>query len=195
MNEDNFDQLEFKGASQKEAYFSILESILFVSGDAIRLKEVASILECSDDFAANLLKELMLKYEAEDRGLKLLNINNTFQLVTKPKNSDYVQKLLKSNIRQSLSQAALETLSIIAYRQPVTRIDIDEIRGVKSDRAIATLLEKGLINECGRMEVAGRPILYSTTDEFLKYFDLRSLNEMPSLDNISYEEIQVERNE
>jgi segregation and condensation protein B len=184
MKKVNFDQIEIEGASQKEAYFSIFESLLFVSGEPVKLKELAAIVESSEDFTEGILKELMLKYELEERGIRLISINNEYQLVTKPKNSNYVQKLLKSNIRQSLSQAALETLAIVSYRQPITRIDIDEIRGVKSDSAVTTLVEKGLIKECGRLDVAGRPILYATTEEFLKNFGLNTLHEMPSLDNI-----------
>lgn len=167
-----------------EVYFSIFESLLFVSGEPIKLKELASIIESSEDFAEDVLKELMFKYEAQERGIRLLNINNQYQLVTKPENSDYVQKLLKTNIRQALSQAALETLAIVSYRQPVTRIDIDEIRGVKSDSAVLTLVDKGLIKECGRMDVAGRPILYATTEEFLKNFGLNNIKDMPPLENI-----------
>jgi segregation and condensation protein B len=105
-------------------------------------------------------------------------------LVTKSKNSNYVEKLVQNNSRQSLSQAALETLAIIAYKQPITRIDIDEIRGVKSDRAIANLVEKNLVKDSGRLDVPGRPILYSTTDEFLKYFGFNSLNQIPQLNDL-----------
>src|SRR5665647_2105434 len=132
MKKINFDQMEIEGSSQRGAYFSILESLLFVSGEPIKLKDFALIIEASEDFAEDILRELMLKYEVEERGIRVININNQYQLVTKPQNSNYVQKLLRTNIRQSLSQAALETLAIVSYRQPVTRIDIDEIRGVKS---------------------------------------------------------------
>ena len=184
MKKINFNQLEIDGASQSGVYFSIFESLLFVSGEPIKLKELASIIEGSEDFTKNILNELMLKYEAEERGIRLININNEYQLVTKPQNSNYVQKLLKTNIRQSLSQAALETLAIVSYRQPITRIDIDDIRGVKSDSAVLTLVDKGLIKECGRMDVAGRPILYATTEEFLKNFGLNNIKDMPPLENI-----------
>jgi segregation and condensation protein B len=184
MKKINFDQIEIEGTSERAAYFSIFESLLFVSGEPIKLKELASIIEGSEDFAADILRELMLRYEAEERGIRLISINNEYQLVTKPQNSNYVQKLLKTNIRQSLSQAALETLAIVSYRQPITRIDIDDIRGVKSDSALLTLIDKGLIKECGRMDVAGRPILYATTEEFLKNFGLNTIKDMPSLENL-----------
>ncbi len=123
-------------------------------------------------------------YSSKDRGIKILIYNKTVQLVTKPENSIYVEKLLKTNVRQSLSQAALETLSIIAYKQPITRVAIDEIRGVKSDRAIYTLLEKNIIKECGRLEVPGKPILYGTTEEFLKFFGLDSIEAIPNLEDL-----------
>lgn len=184
MKKINFDQIEIHGVSQIGAYFSIFESLLFVSGEPIKLKDLALMIEGSEDFTKDILMELMLKYEDEERGIRLISINNEYQLVTKPKNSNYVQKLLKTNIRQSLSQAALETLAIVSYRQPITRIDIDDIRGVKSDSAVLTLVDKGLIKECGRMDVAGRPILYATTEEFLKNFGLNTLGDMPSLENL-----------
>ena len=184
MKKNDFKQVEMEINLNKEIYFSIIESLLFVSGERIKLKELALIIESSEDFAEDILKDLMVKYESEERGIRLININNQYQLVTKPKNSSYVQKLLKTNIRQSLSQAALETLAIVSYRQPITRIDIDDIRGVKSDSALLTLVDKGLIKECGRMDVAGRPILYATTEEFLKNFGLNNIGDMPSLESV-----------
>jgi len=184
MKKINIDQIEIEGFSQRATYFSIFESLLFVSGEPIKLKELALIIEATDSFTEDILNELMLKYENEEHGIRLLNINDEYQLVTKPQNSQYVQKLLKTNIRQSLSQAALETLAIVSYRQPITRIGIDDIRGVKSDSAVSTLVDKGLIKECGRMDVAGRPILYTTTEEFLKNFGLKTIKDMPSLDNL-----------
>ena len=112
-------------------------------------------------------------------------------LVTKPCNSEFIQKLLKTNTRKSLSQASLETLAIIAYKQPITRVEIEEIRGVKSDRAVYTLSEKKLVEESGRKNVPGRPIIYITTDEFLKHFDFHSLNEMPSFEDFKQKQITI----
>lgn len=180
----NINQIEIEEASAKNIYFSIIESLLFVSGEPLDIKNIASIIECSTKFTKELLVEMMDKYQEEHRGIKIINNDDKYSLVTKPINSDYIEKLLGTNSRQSLSQAALETLSIIAYKQPITRIDVDEIRGVKSDRAISNLIEKGLIKECGRLDVPGRPILYGTTEEFLKYFGLQSIGEMPGLDDI-----------
>lgn len=178
-------QLEISEDSNKDIYFSIIESLLFVSGEPLKIDELADILECSPDFSKELLYELTERYNNEDRGLKLIYVQDSVQLVTKPANSQYIQKLLKTNVRQSLSHAALETLAIIAYKQPITRIGIDEIRGVKSDRAVMTLLEKRLIKDVGRLEVPGRPILYGTTDEFLKHFGLEGLGRLPNIDEIA----------
>lgn len=184
MKNLSINQIEMEEVSNKNIYFSVIESLLFAAGDPLKIKDISSILECSGDFTKILMDELAEKYENEDRGIKLISINDSYQLVTKKENSDYVQKLLKINTRQSLSQAALETLAIIAYKQPVTRIEIDDIRGVKSDRAVSTLIEKKLIKECGRKDIPGRPIMYGITEEFLKCFGIKDLGELPSLDKL-----------
>lgn len=184
MKNEDINQIEIEEASPRSIYFSIIESLLFVSGEPLEIKQIASILECSVGFTKDLLSEMMKLYNVKNRGIKIINVNNSYSLVTKSENSDYIEKLLGNNSRQSLSQAALETLAIVSYKQPITRIDIDEIRGVKSDRAVSNLVEKGLIKECGRLEVPGRPILYGTTDEFLKYFGLENIEQMPVLDEI-----------
>lgn len=185
MNKINHEQLEIGEASTTSRYFSIIESLLFVSGEPLKLKNIASILEIDEKEALKVLNELIYIYKASDRGIKVIALNEEYQLVTKKQNSSYIQKLLKTNVRQALSQAALETLAIIAYKQPITRIEIDEIRGVKSDRALSTLMDKTIIRETGRLEVPGRPILYATTEEFLRYFDLENISEMPSLEELS----------
>jgi segregation and condensation protein B len=184
MKNISINQIEIEEASAKKIYFSIIESLMFVSGEPLEIKQIASIIECSTKFTKELLKEMMNYYEKGPRGIKIINVNERYGLVTKSENSEYVEKLLGTNSRQSLSQAALETLAIIAYKQPITRIDIDEIRGVKSDRALTTLVEKGLIRESGRLDMPGRPILYGTTEEFLKYFGLDNISNIPHLDEL-----------
>jgi segregation and condensation protein B len=179
---NQFQQTEIEQISNIKNYFSIIESLLFVSGEPLKLREIASIIECNIGFTEDVLNKMTQEYTKEERGIKLININNEYQIVTQPKNSNYIQKLLKINVRQSLSQAALETLSIVAYKQPITRINIDEIRGVKSDSAIVTLLDRKLIKENGRLTVPGRPILYSTTDEFLKKFGYTTIENLPKLE-------------
>lgn len=183
MNDKNVNQIEINQLSKKNRYFSIIESILFASGEALNLIEISNIIECDADYTYELLEEMKNKYEEDERGIFLINMNDNYMLVTKSENSKYIQKLLKKNNKHSLSRAALETLAIIVYRQPITRVEIDEIRGVKSDKAIETLQERGLIKEFGRKQALGRPIMYVTTNEFLKYFGLKDLKEMPVLED------------
>lgn len=175
-------QYEFEELSERPRIKSVIESLLFVSGEPLSIKDITNALESNIKVVKEVLDEMVLEYDNEKRGIKLISINGEYQLVTKAENGDYIQKLLKKNKRQSLSQASLESLAIIAYKQPITRVDIDEIRGVKSESAMQRLIEKDLIKEVGRLEVPGRPILFGTTEEFLRQFGLRELNELPSLD-------------
>lgn len=195
MEKIHYKQIEIHEASKEKTLFPIIEALLFVSGEPLKVKDMCSIIQCDEDYLKQTLDEMMLEYEYDKRGIKLININDSYQLVTKPLYSDYVQKLLRVNSRQSLSQASLETLAIIAYRQPITRVDIDEIRGVKSDRAVSTLAERNLIREAGRKNVAGRPILYEVTDEFFRYFGIKNIKDMPFLDDLlkKYEDINEEQ--
>ena len=162
----------------KDKFFSAIESLLFVHGDPISLKDISVVLGEEVDFVRLLMDEFELLYENSNRGLKLFKIDD----------EKYIVKLLKTNQRQSLSQAAIETLSIISYKQPVTRVEIEEIRGVRSDKAIQTLLDKDLIKESGRLEVIGRPILYGTTDNFLKQFGIERLEELPALEDVQIDD-------
>jgi len=187
MKEIDLNQLEFEGTSGRDKLYSIIESLLFVSGEPVDLNEIARIAGCSAETAKTLMDEMAENYQKPDRGIRLITMDGSWSLATKPENSSFVEELLGSSFRQSLSQAALETLAIIAYRQPVTRVIIDEIRGVKSERAVNSLLEKKIIKESGRLEAPGRPILYSTSEEFLKYFGLGSLKELPGLESFMEE--------
>lgn len=181
MEKNNVNQMEINEISMKNRYYSIIESLLFTSGNPLNIKNIAHIIECKIEYTYNLLEEMKKNYNENNRGITLINMKGEYSLVTKPENSSYLQKLLKTNNKQALSRAALETLAIIVYKQPITRIEIDEIRGVKSDKAIQTLMEKEIIKESGRKQVPGRPIMYATTGEFLKYFGLEDLNQMPTL--------------
>lgn len=182
MSSIDVTQYEFEEVSRKAKIKSAVEAMLFASGEPLSLKDLSHNLEIQAKALEEILKEMINDYEDENRGIKLIAINDGYQLVTKAENSGFIQKLLKKNRRQSLSQASIESLAIIAYKQPITRIDIDEIRGVKSESAIQKLVEKNLIKDIGRLEVPGRPILYGTTDEFLRQFGLETLKELPSLD-------------
>ena len=183
-------QFEFEEVSIKPKIKSAIEAMLFVSGEPLPARELISNLEVDNKLVLEMINEMIEEYKKEDRGIRLIEINGGYQLVTKEENSDYIQKLLKKNRKHSLSQASIESLAIIAYKQPITRIDIDEIRGVKSESALQRLVERNLIREVGRLEVPGRPILYGTTDEFLRQFGLKTLKELPSLD--LYEDKETE---
>ncbi|KAA9026176.1 SMC-Scp complex subunit ScpB [Niallia endozanthoxylica] len=161
----------------------IIESLLFAAGDeGLTLKQIAQVLEMDEVLANQVLQELITEYsENTNRGIMLVELAGTYQLATKKEHSIYLKKLVESPHTTALSQAALETLAIIAYKQPITRIEIEEIRGVKTDRPLQTLSAKALIKEVGRAEGAGRAYLYGTTKEFLDYFGLKSIEELPPL--------------
>ncbi|WP_306433004.1 SMC-Scp complex subunit ScpB [Paenibacillus sp. J31TS4] len=157
-----------------------VEGLLFVAGDeGLDSRQLADVLEIDNKEALRLVRELQHELAASGRGIQIVELANTFQLATLPEHASYFQKLAHSPHRASLSQAALETLSIIAYRQPITRVEIEEIRGVKAERALQTLVTKELIEEVGRAEAIGRPILYGTTKSFLDYFGLSSITQLP----------------
>ena len=182
MSNIDVKQYEFNELSRKSDIKSAIESMLFVSGEPLALRELSNNLELKEKNVEEILSEMANEYEDKSRGIRLISLDEAYQLVTKSENSEFVQKLLKKNKKHSLSQASIESLAIVAYKQPITRVDIDEIRGVKSESALQRLLERDLIKDVGRLEVPGRPILYGTTDEFLRQFGLQSLNELPSLD-------------
>ncbi|WP_054941405.1 SMC-Scp complex subunit ScpB [Paenibacillus ihuae] len=159
---------------------SIIEGLLFLSGDeGLSARQIAEITEQRPDLATRALDELKDDYISQERGLQVVQIAGNYRLATLPDHAPYFERLAYSPSRSSLSQAALETLAIVAYRQPITRVEIEEIRGVKSERAIHTLNNKDLIHEVGRAEAVGRPILYGTTKSFLDSFGLASLKELP----------------
>ncbi|WP_410514759.1 SMC-Scp complex subunit ScpB [Paenibacillus sp. BR2-3] len=159
---------------------SIIEGLLFLSGDeGLSVRQIAEITEQRPELAARALEELKEEYVSQKRGLQVVQIAGNYRLATLPDHAPYFERLAYSPSRSSLSQAALETLAIVAYRQPITRVEIEEIRGVKSERAIHTLNNKDLIHEVGRAEAVGRPILYGTTKSFLESFGLATLKELP----------------
>ncbi|HHY06086.1 MAG TPA: SMC-Scp complex subunit ScpB [Clostridia bacterium] len=159
---------------------SIIEALLFVTNEPLTVKTMAEIIECPEYNIKVLLKEIKADCERERKGFCLKEVAGGYSFVTRPEYAPYIEKLVKPRLN-TLTQAALETLAIIAYRQPVTKSEIDEIRGVNSDSAINTLLGRSLIEEVGRKEGPGRPILYGTTQNFLKYFGLKDLQELPEM--------------
>ncbi len=167
----------------------VLEGLLFAVGDeGLTLEQVSEILEIDIEEAKEILKNLKSTYEEDNRGVRISYLGNAFKLTTKKEHKDYYQKLIESPYTNTLSQAALETLAIIAYNEPITRLVVDEIRGVSSSQLLRKLSAKGFIKECGRSEIPGRPILYKTTNEFLDYFGLSSLTDLPKI-NLEEENI------
>ena len=157
----------------------IIEAILFVSGEPVQLGAIARALEVTELEVSAAADELASDYDYNRRGICLKRLGSHIQLSTRPDYAPQIEKLLQPIQKQSLSQAALETLAVVAYKQPVTRLDIEAVRGVKCDYSVQSLMNKGLIEEVGRKETLGRPILYGTTDAFLSHFGLTSLEDLP----------------
>ncbi|MBQ9018989.1 MAG: SMC-Scp complex subunit ScpB [Bacilli bacterium] len=169
---------------------AVLEGLLFVVGEeGLTLDQIEDVLEISEEESKNLIMELKKDYEDESRGLRIDFLGNRFKLTTKFEHKEYYQKLIENPETNTLSQAALETLAIIAYNEPITRVQVDAIRGVGSVSIIRKLVAKGFIKESGRSELPGRPILYETTNEFLDYFGLASTNDLPDISEIVSEEV------
>lgn len=168
---------------------AVLEGLLFVVGDdGLDLDEISRVLEISKDDVKELIKELQNDYQSDSRGIRIDFLGDKLKLTTKKEHNMYYQKLLTTEDNNTLSQAALETLAIIAYNQPITRVKVDELRGISNNHIIRKLVAKGLIKEGGRSNMPGRPILYETTSEFLDYFGLSSIDELPDMRDFLEEE-------
>ncbi|MBQ9272883.1 MAG: SMC-Scp complex subunit ScpB [Mogibacterium sp.] len=177
----------------KKTMKSALETMMFMWGEPLEVKDAAEVLEADKKEVRELFAELQTEYEQEGRGIRIREVDGAFGFVTHAENDMFVKKLCTPVRVRRLSQAALEVLAIIAYRQPVTRSEIDSIRGIKSERVIDGLIDKGLIEVSGRSEGVGRPLIYATTKEFLKKFGFTSLKDLPEVPE--YEEMRREREE
>ena len=158
----------------------IIEAILFTMGDSVELGKIAAAIEHDENTTRKILHRMMDKYDAEDRGLRIIELENAFQMCTKKEMYEYLIRVAKQPKRYALTDVQLETLSIIAYKQPVTKLEIEKIRGVKSDHAVKKLVEYNLVCERGRLDAPGKPILFGTTEEFLRRFSIQSVEELPS---------------
>lgn len=165
----------------KDEIKAAIEAILFVSGEKISTAELMKFLDLGEEELRNLLHEMTGDYAQNNRGIQLIAMDDGVLLGTKPEYAPVLGKIFKPNSRR-LSTAAMETLAIIAYKQPITRLEIEQIRGVKTERVLSNLLDKGIIKEAGRKAVPGKPVLYETTHEFLKIFGLASLTELPVIE-------------
>ena len=171
--------------ASKKSMKSAFESMMFVWGEPLDVKAAADVFDITKQEAYDLFKELQAEYEQEGRGIVIREINKTFQFVTREENADYIERLCTPVKARRLSQSALEVLAIVAYKQPVTKGEIEAIRGIKCDRVMEGLMKKDLVCEKGRSEAVGRPILYGTTDTFLKNFGFSSLKELPPIDDVA----------
>jgi segregation and condensation protein B len=174
---------------------AVIEGLLFAAGeDGLSLKEIADVTGMSKKDVELLIHDMRVDWKEQQRGVQIMKVAQVYQMTTLPEHAAYFEKLAQAPNRSQLSRAALETLAIIAYRQPIMRAEIEEIRGVKSDRVVQVLQRKGLIREVGRAEGAGRPILYGTSREFLDYFGLNHIDELPPADSIfDWQEWEQER--
>ena len=161
-----------------------IESILFISGEAVPLSKIAYALEQDLKTTKSIIIDLIEKFEKEKRGLQIIEINNSYQMCTNPKYFETIRKLYSTTQKQVLSQTLLETLAIIAYKQPITKMQIEEIRGVSAEHAVNKLIERKLICEVGRLDMPGKPILFGTSEDFLRYFGFNSLDKLPKMNDI-----------
>lgn len=167
---------------------AIIEAILFSAGRVVKLSEIAATLEYTVDDVENLIQDMKTKYEASNRGIEIIKVDDGYQMASKKEYYDYIYPVFDNRMKPSLSNAALETLSIIAYNPKITRAEIEAIRGVNSDGTIYRLLEYNLIEEAGKIDAPGKPMGYKTTEEFLKMFGISSLNELPELPKYKLDE-------
>lgn len=164
----------------------VVEGLLYVQGDlGLTIKEIEDILEIDEKTAKEVVLNLKNYYDENKRGLRINFLGNSIKLTTREEHREYYQKLLEEPSSNTLSQSALETLAIIAYNEPITRGEVDSFRGVDSSYVMRRLLAKGLIKECGKSDLPGRPILYKTTDDFLDYFGLASRDELPKIEDLN----------
>ncbi len=171
---------------------AIIEGVLFAAGDAVDIERISDILDIDLKSTRAIMTALADKYDEENRGLQIIRLEESYQMCTRGDYHEYIAKLAEPRRAQSLSNAAMEVLSIVAYKQPVTRSVIEQIRGVSCDALVNKLLERGLIEEVGRMDTPGRPMLFGTSEEFLRCFGIGSVTELPEYEKISSDEVSLE---
>ena len=167
---------------------AVVESLLFIAGDAVPLSAIAQTIEMDKATAKAIVQSLADQYEAEQRGIRIVEFDGAYQMCTAAECFSYIRSMYRSPQRQGLTQSLLETLAIIAYKQPITKGQIEEIRGVSAEHAVSKLMEKKLVCEVGRLDAPGKPILLGTTDQFLRYFGFHSVQELPPLEKSTDED-------
>ncbi|SFB69105.1 SMC-Scp complex subunit ScpB [Butyrivibrio sp. YAB3001] len=176
----------------KEEGAAIVEAILFTMGDSIEISTLAKAIDTDAKEVKKYISYLKEKYEKQDSGIGILELEKSVQLCTKKEMYEYLIKIAKAPKKAVLTDSLMETLSIIAYKQPITRLEVEKIRGVNSDHAVNRLVEFGLVQELGRLDAPGRPLLFGTTEEFLRSFGVRSLDELPTIGTMQVEEFKAE---
>ena len=177
---------------EREKAKAVLEAILFTMGDSVEIDRLAEVIEEDKATVKEILNEMAEEYQKEDRGIGLTTLDNAVQLCTKGEFYEYLIKIAKTPKKYVLTDTLLETLSIIAYKQPVTRLEIEKVRGVSCDHAVNKLLEFDLITEVGRLDAPGRPLLFGTTEQFLRSFGVKSLEDLPELNPVQIEEFKLQ---
>lgn len=172
-----------------------IEAILFTMGESVEIEKIALAIEHDVETTRKLIHNMMDRYEKAESGIHIIELENSYQMCTKPELYDYLIRVAKQPKKYVLTDVQLETLSIVAYKQPVTKLEIEKIRGVKSDHAVNRLIEYNLICEVGRLDAPGRPILLGTTEEFLRRFKVHSLDDLPSLNAEQLEDFKEEAEE
>lgn len=158
---------------------AVIEAVLFTMGDSVEVEKLAAAIEHDVDTTTKIVHNMMDKYQAENRGIKIIELENAFQMCTKPEYYEELIKVASQPRKYALTEVLLETLSIIAYKQPITKLEIEKIRGVSCEHAVNKLVEYGLAKEVGRLDAPGRPMLFGTTEEFLRSFGVQSIDELP----------------
>ena len=185
-----------RSTSQKTRQMkAAVEAILFAMGGSVEVEKIAAALEMKVESTEELLADMMEQYKKEDRGIQIVELEHAYQLCTKKEMYEYLIRIAKQPKRRVLTDVLLETLSIIAYKQPVTKMEIEKIRGVSSDHAVSKLVEYNLVCELGRLDAPGRPLLFGTTEEFLRSFGVHSIEELPVLSPVQVEEFKQEAEE
>ncbi len=176
----------------EKKYEAAIEAILFTMGESVELEKIAGALELEQDKTKEILDGMIKRYEQDDRGLQIIELDGAYQMCTKSEMYEYLIRIAKQPKRHVLTDVLMETLSIIAYKQPITKVEIEKIRGVSCDHAVNKLVEYNLVCELGRLDAPGRPLLFGTTEEFLRSFGVHSIEELPVLNPVQVEEFKQE---
>lgn len=174
---------------------AIIEAVLFTMGDSVEVSRIAAAIEHDEATTVKIIHNMMDRYKEEDRGIQIIELDGSFQMCTKKDMYEYLIKVACTPKKNIMTDVLLETLAIVAYKQPVTRQDIEKIRGVSCDHAVNKLIEYNLIEEVGRLDVPGRPVLFGTTEDFLRNFGVKSLDDMPVVGQEQIEELKSEAEE